>query len=99
MNEDFLKSIHYDDFPKDAMMFFDEIMVLYNIIGHKNGMDITKVNDSSAIKFNIFFDITVECERTYEMLNGTDFSVYGKKYIVNMMRVDDNNLEVILLGG
>lgn len=99
MNEDFLKSIHYNDFPRDAMLFFDEIMALYNVIGQRDGMDITKVDDRSTIKFNIHFDDASECKRTYETLNGTDFSVYSKKYIVNMVLINDNDLEVILLGG
>lgn len=77
----FVNRIHNDD-ANNIVRYFDQIMILYNLIGHKQNISVS-VDGSNAI-FEIVFENSIDASNMYEFLNGSHFGIYQSKYIIEM---------------
>ena len=87
--------IKSDDFVKNAttpdniaymvIHFFDELMVLYNIIGQREDIHISS-NIEGPILFNLKMTNVDEANRLLTSMGGTILEVFGCNYAVNMTR-------------
>ena len=84
---DFVGNINSNNIANDAAHFFDEIAVLYNLIGKRE--DIEVYSDGNA-RFTLMMDSDEEASRLYTLLNGLNYSVYGFKYGIHMDQSDSN---------
>ena len=65
--------------------FFDELMVLYNLVGHRQDLEIcTDTSNASLVTFTLLMDSEDDAKSLYENLNGSSFSVYDKYYDIHM---------------
>lgn len=83
----FVKNVTSDNISSIVTNFFDEIMVLYNLIGDREDLDIC-TEDSSIATFRILMESKDDAKNLYNMLNCTDFSVYGNKFDISMILTD-----------
>lgn len=82
---DFIKGFDSDNMPITVMNHFDEIMVLYNLVGHRQDLDICTENDGApAATFILLMDSESDAVDLYNNLNNTDFTVYGNTYDISM---------------
>ena len=82
---DFVKNLDSDDISSVVTHCFDEIMVLYNLVGSRQDVDIcTDDNSSSAAAFTILMDSQGDAKALFENLNGKDFNVYGTSFNISM---------------
>lgn len=81
---DFIHNFNSDDLPKIVTTFFDEIMVLYNLIGSRQDIDVCTDNKASVATFVLLMDSEKEAKDLYSTLNATYFSVYGIKFNIDM---------------
>lgn len=82
---DFIKNLTSDNTAEMVCRCFDEIMVLYNLVGDRQDLDIcTDNNSSTPVKFILMMDSENEAKMLYERLNSYDFEVYGVRYIIDM---------------
>lgn len=98
MNKEFMDSIESPNIIKDGVTFFDELMILYNLIGIKEDIKISIVNDIHKYTFNLRFSKEEDCERMYRSLNNMDYTVYGKRFAIIMSKIDSLNLGVLIMG-
>ena len=82
--EDFVKAITSDDITKVVTQCFDELMVLYHIIGTRQDIDICTDNSKMPISFILLMESESDAIKLTESMNGLDFSVYGSSYIIGM---------------
>ena len=81
----FIKNFNPDDIATAVTRYFDEIMVLYRLVGNRQDMDIcTTNNESSIATFVLTMNSEDDAEEVYGNLNGTSFSVYGCMYDISM---------------
>lgn len=81
---DFIHNFNSDDLPKIVTTFFDEIMVLYNLIGSRQDIDICTDNKASVATFILLMDSERDAKDLYNTLNSTYFSVYGIRFSIDM---------------
>ena len=81
---DFVKNFTSDNISSIVTRFFDEIMVLYNLIGDRHDLDICTDDSASIATFRILMESEDEAKSMYEDLNGSDFEVYGNKFGIMM---------------
>lgn len=81
----FVKNVTSDNISSMVTNFFDEIMVLYNLIGDRESLDICTEDSSSIATFRIIMESEEDAKNLYDMLNCTNFSVYGNKFDINMI--------------
>lgn len=98
MSKEFLNSIESPNIVKDGVIFFDELMILYNLIGIKEDIKISIVNDIHKYTFNLRFIKEEDCQRLYQSLNNMDYTVYGKRFSIIMSQIDSLNLGVLIVG-
>ena len=84
---DFVGNITSNNIADDAAHFFDEIAILYNLIGKRE--DIEVCSDGNA-RFTLMMDSEEEASRLYSLLNGMDYTVYGFKYGIHMNKSNSN---------
>ena len=89
----FIGNINSNNIADDAARFFDEIAILYNLIGTRE--DIEVYSDGNA-KFTLMMDSEVEASKLYSLLNGLDYTVYGFRYQI-IMHVSNCNVFVNLI--
>lgn len=77
----FVNRINNND-ASDIVRCFDQIMILYNFIGHKQNVSVS-VDGSNAI-FEIVFENNMDANNLYNFLNGTHFNIYQNRYIIEM---------------
>jgi len=82
--DDFVKSITSDDISTIVTKFFDELMVLYHVIGNRQDIDICTDNSGMPISFVLLMESESEAIKLTDGLNGTCFSVYGSRYDIEM---------------
>lgn len=80
---EFIRNFNSDNVGSIVSKFFDEIMVLYNLVGDMQDLDIC-TNDDTAATFTLMMDSEDEAKRLYDKLNTYDFEVYGIRYIISM---------------
>lgn len=81
---EFIKNFNSDDISNIVTRFFDEIMVLYNLVGSRQDIDICTDDGSSIATFILLMDSEKDAETLYNSLNGTNFTVYEDLFIVSM---------------
>lgn len=64
--------------------FFDEIMVLYNLMGNRQDIDICTDDDASRANFVLLMESEDDAKTLYSRMNNNIFSVYGTKYLISM---------------
>lgn len=82
--DDFVKSITSDDIPYLVTKCFDELMVLYHLIGNRQDIEICTDNSEMPISFVLLMESESDAIKLTEAMNGLDFSVFDTQYIVNM---------------
>ena len=92
---DFIKIIDSDDLSAVIANFFDEIMVLYNLIGGRQDLKIQSDGSATAATFTLIMETVDDAQELYEKLNGTDFSVYGITFSISM-NVSKNAITTII---
>lgn len=80
----FIRNFSSDDLPSTIIKYFDEIMVLYNIVGDIQDLDICVDNDSSVAIFTLLTEYEKDAKNLYDSLNQSSFSVYNTKYNIDM---------------
>ena len=87
----FFHNISAEDLPNLAIRLFDEIMILYNLIGYRKGVTIYTAPDSASLATFILviesIDGTSDVDRVRALVDefdNSDFSVYGKTFNIGM---------------
>lgn len=93
--DDFVKSITSDDIATIVTKHFDELMVLYHVVGSRQDVDICTDNSKMPISFVLLMESESEAIKLTENLNGTYFSVYGVSYDISMTRNEASITTVI----
>ena len=83
-SDDFVKSITSDDMCQLVTKCFDELMVLYHIVGSREDIEICADDKYANISFTLMLESETDAAKLTESMDGMDFSVYGMVYIVNM---------------
>lgn len=83
--DEFIKSITSDDIPNIIACCFDELMVLYHIVGDRQDIEIC-ADGKTPISFTILLESEDEAIKLINTMNGLDFTVYGVQYVVDMAR-------------
>lgn len=81
---DFVSKIHKENIISVITNCFDEIMVLYNLVGTKRDMSISLESDSPSARFVLEMGSKEEANNLFESLNNTFFSIYDEKFIIEM---------------
>lgn len=94
-SESFIQKINEDYLINAVVRFFDEIMVLYNLIGSR---DISSINmkDDSTASFSINTDSYDSALRIYEELNNSSFTVYEKIFNISVSSLENNSSSIII---
>ena len=82
--DEFVKSIASDDIREVVNQCFDELMVLYHLVGTRQDIDICTDSSRMPISFMLLMESESDAIKLTENMNGLDFSVYGVKYVVSM---------------
>lgn len=75
--------------------FFDELMVLYHLVGVRDNTSISIHDDNSGVTFDIRMNSTQEANELYSSFNNTDFIVYGIKFTISM-NVNENIVSTVI---
>ncbi len=81
---EFVHNFNSDDLPSIIINYFDEVMVLYNVVGNRQDLDICTDNNASLSTFILLMESEDDAKTLYENLNQSSFSVYNTKYNINM---------------
>lgn len=75
----------YDSIASAVVNCFDELMVLYRLIGDREDTNINiEENDLISATFNINTTSKNNAEKLYNNLNGTSFNVFNSLYNISM---------------
>lgn len=92
---DFVQQINPENLSHIVTIFFDEIMVLYNLIGKRKDLTISADMDSSEASFTIMMNSEEDAVSLCNSLNDTYFSVYDDKYLIQM-QVSERTVSTII---
>lgn len=81
---DFVRQIDNSNAANSIARFFDEIMILYRLVGIRHNMSISADNSASVATFNITMESEKDAIELYNNLNDSFFTVYSDKYIIKM---------------
>lgn len=81
---DFVHSINSSDIASAVTKYFEEVMILYNLLGYHD-LDICADIDTSMATFTVLMESEKEAFSMYKRLNGSNFTVYGITYKINMI--------------
>ena len=81
---EFVSKINDGNSPDTVVRFFDEIMILYNLLGSKRDMKIYADGGASVATFTLMMNSDDDAVNIYNTLNNTFFSIYNDKYIIEM---------------
>ncbi len=85
--KNFVHSINSNNIPRLITKYFDEILVLYNLVGYR--MNIELNDDSSDVaRFILTFDTEENANALYSSLHDTDFTIYDDKFHIIMDKSD-----------
>ena len=93
---DFVHNLDSDSISNMVSNFFDELMVLYHLVGDRQDIEICTDNDASVATFMILMETKRDAKRLYDTLNGSDFSVYNMSYRINM-NLKDSTVETVIV--
>lgn len=92
---EFVKSFSSDNISAMVVNFFDEIMVLYNLIGDRQDLDICTDDSSSVATFTLLMENEADAKSLYDNLNNSEFEVYGNKFNISMTLSESSIITVI----
>ena len=81
----FVNKLTAEDKASIIVGFFDEIMVLYNLVGSREDLVIYADNDTDVATFRINTDSEEAAKALYETLNASSFTAYNDLYNINMI--------------
>ena len=81
---DFAHNFNSDSLSSIITRFFDEIMVLYNLVGDRQDIDICTDDSASLATFILLMESEDDAKTLYNNLNNSSFSVYNDKYDIIM---------------
>ena len=81
---EFIHNFNSDDLSTTILNFFDEIMVLYNLVGNRQDLDICTDNNVSLATFILLMESEKDAKELYNHLNASSFSVYNDVFDINM---------------
>lgn len=83
---DFAKSINSENVPDLILGAFDELMVLYQFVGTRQDIKIshTAADDCNNIEFTFLLGTIDNAKKICESLNFQGFTVFNKKFIIEM---------------
>lgn len=93
---DFVKNIESEDISSIIMNFFDEIMVLYNLVGNKQNIQINTDNDASLASFTLNMETEEDALELFDKLNGSDFDVYDDGFNISMT-ISKNTIVTVII--
>lgn len=82
-SEDFIKSITSDDTKQLITHHFDELIVLYHLVGNRSDVDVSTNNTKKGMEFNLLMEDESSANQFVNRNNGMNFSVYGERYVIN----------------
>lgn len=92
---EFVSKINKDSISGIITRFFDEIMILYNLVGSRMDMTISADDSCSIATFTLAMSNEDDAINLYNTLNNTYFSIYSDKYIISMQLSGRSILTVI----
>lgn len=92
---EFVKNFSSDNISAMVVNFFDEIMVLYNLIGDRQDLDICTDDSSSVATFTLLMENEADAKSLYDNLNNSEFEVYGNKFNISMTLSESSIITVI----
>lgn len=92
---EFVKNFSSDNISTMVVNFFDEIMVLYNLIGDRQDLDICTDDSSSVATFTLLMENEADAKTLYDNLNNSEFEVYGNKFNISMTLSESSIITVI----
>ena len=92
---EFIHSINSDNISFIIANFFDEIMVLYNLIGDRQDLNISTDSGASLATFILIMDSDKEAQELYDSLNNSNFSVYEDVFNINM-QLSENKITTVI---
>lgn len=93
--KDFVHNINSDNMPRLITKYFDEILVLYNLIGCKRNIEFYDESSDRA-RFILTLDTEENADGLYSSLNNTDFTIYNDKFHINMDRSDCCSIHITI---
>lgn len=81
---DFIRDINSDNISSIVVRFFDELMVLYNLIGDRQDLDICTDDSASVATFTILMESEADAVKLHETLHNSEFEVYSDKFNISM---------------
>lgn len=96
---DFVNSIGYsdNDFVKNVMNYFEQNMLLYNLVCCCNGVEITGDPISpTEIGFTLTFTKQEEIDRMMSVIGNGFMVLYGKNFSVIVPNKTSTTMEIIL---
>ena len=94
-SEEFISKFSHVSVIDAVTKFFDEIMVLYNLIGTRDINNIELNNDSVA-SFVVNMDSEISAYRVYTELNGSSFDVYGTSYNIHVATSNSESVVIVI---
>lgn len=94
-SEEFISKFSQVSVIDAVTKFFDEIMVLYNLIGTRDINNIELNNDSVA-SFVVNMDSVSSASRVYMELNGSSFDVYGTSYNIHVATSNSESVVIVI---
>lgn len=82
--EVFIRQINTNDISTVVTKFFDEIMVLYNLIGIRNNMSISVDGNTAAALFTLSMNNNDDATALFNVLNNTYFRIYSDTFSIHM---------------
>ena len=90
---DFIKSIDSgNDLDRLIGIRFDEISVLYSIIGNHAEIISISEDTNGVARFTLLMENEVEATKVCDEINGLIFTLYGSRYLVNLSRGSMNTV-------
>ena len=84
---DFLRNVNPEDLPITITKFFDELMLLYNLVGYREDLNICpNTEDVSLATFVVRMETEEDANRLFDELNQSSFSVYDQEFDIFMNR-------------
>lgn len=95
----FIQSIEYEDFEKSIVRFFDENMLLYNLVGgYVDIKCITGNVNEKHITFDLSFNTSEDMDKMYLFLDQNKvITIYESEYEITSNKTDNNIINIILI--
>ena len=93
---------HLISYPENELIpgivvFFDEIMWLYNIAGNLDTQSISINNTDQSTRFDIQFLSEYQMGKLESIISQSNnmATIYGRNFIINSNRINDRSISVI----